>query len=116
MRGWQVTQGQAGDAPQAAGLLAPWLAPAQEVVCDGAYDSNALRALVAEAGANAVIKPHPNRKDPPPFNPVAYKNRCRIEQTFNKFKQFRRLATRYDKLERTFDAFICLRVITLYLN
>ena len=116
MLGWQVTEGQAGDAPQAAGLLAPWLTPAQDVVCDGAYDSNALRALIAEAGANAVIKPHPNRKDPPHFNPVAYKSRHRIEQTFNKFKQFRRLATRYDKLERTFDAFICLRVITLYLN
>ena len=67
MLGWQVTEGQAGDAPQAAGLLAPWLAPAQDVVCDGAYDSNALQALIAEAGANAVIKPHPNRKDPPPF-------------------------------------------------
>ena len=39
-----------------------------------------------------------------------------IEQTFSKFKQFRRIATRYDKLDRSFDAFICLRVITLYLN
>lgn len=114
--GWQVTEGQAGDAPQAAGILSPWLAPAQEVVCDGAYDSDALRALIAEAGANAVIKPHPNRKDPPYFDPVAYQKRHHIEQTFSKFKQFRRIATRYDKLERTFDAFICLRVITLYLN
>ena len=114
--GWQVTEGQAGDVPQAAGLLAPWLAPALEVVCDGAYDSGALRALIAEAGATAVINPHPNRKEPLHFDPVAYEKRHHIEQTFSKIKQFRRLATCYDKLERTFDSFMCLRVITLCLN
>ena len=116
MLGWQLTAGQAGDAPQAAGLLTRWLAPAQEVLGDAAYDSNALRALIAEAGANAVIKPNPRRKNPPLFDPVAYEKRHHIEQTFSKFKQFRRIATRYDKLDRSFDAFICLRVITLYLN
>ena len=114
--GWQLTAGQAGDAPQAAGLLARWLAPAQQVLGDAAYDSDALRALIAEAGANAVIKPNPRRKNLPLFDPVAYKDRHHIEQTFSKFKQFRRIATRYDKLDRSFDAFICLRVITLYLN
>jgi transposase len=114
--GWQLTAGTAGDAPQAAGLLAPWLAPAQEVVADAAYDSNALRALVAAAGATAVIKPNPRRKKKPHFDPQAYQQRHHIEQAINKLKQFRRLATRYDKLDRTFDAFICLRVCTLYLN
>ena len=116
MLGWQLTAGQAGDAPQAAGLLARWLAPAQQVLGDAAYDSDALRALIAEAGANAVIQPNPRRKNMLPFDPVTYKDRCHIEQTFSKFKQFRRVATRYDKLDRSFDAFICLRVITLYLN
>ena len=114
--GWQVTAGQDGDAPQAAGLLGPWLAPAQEVLGDAAYDSDALRALIAEAGALAVINPYPNRKNPPHFDPLAYEKRHHIEQAFSKFKQFRRIATRYDKLGRTYDSFICLRVITLYLN
>ena len=116
MLGWEVTAGTAGDAPQAAGLLAPWLAPGQEVVADAAYDSDALRTGIAEAGANAVIKPNPRRKNKPHFDPVAYQQRHHVEQTFSKIKQFRRLATRYDKLDRSFDAFICLRVITLYLN
>ena len=116
MLGWQLTAGQAGDAPQAAGLLARWLAPAQQVLGDAAYDSDALRALIAEAGADAVIQPNPRRKDMPLFDPVAYKDRHHIEQVFSKFKQFRRIATRYDKLDRSFDAFSCLRVITLYLN
>jgi len=62
--GWPVTAGHVGDAPQAAGLLAPWLAPAQEVRGDAAYDSDALRALSAAAGAIAVIKPNPRRKAP----------------------------------------------------
>ncbi|AMR25542.1 hypothetical protein A0257_22915 (plasmid) [Hymenobacter psoromatis] len=114
--GWQVTAGQAGDAPAAASLLAPWVAPAQEVLGDAAYDSDTLRALIAEARANAVIKPNPRRNNPPHFDPLAYRKRHHIEQTFSKFKQFRRIATRYDKLDRTFDSFICLRVITLYLN
>lgn len=104
MLGWQLPAGQAGDAPQAAGLLAPWLAPAQQVL--GSYDSDALRALIAEAGANAVIKPHSNRKEPPHFDPVTYKERHHIEQTFSKLKQLRRIATRYDELDLTFDACI----------
>jgi len=114
--GWPVTAGHVGDAPQAAGLLAPWLAPAQEVRGDAAYDSDALRALSAAAGAIAVIKPNPRRKAPPHFDPLAYQKRHHLEQTFSKFKQFRRIATRYDKLDRTFDSFICLRVIARYLN
>ena len=114
--GWQLTAGQAGDAPQAAGLLARWLAPAQQVLGDAAYDSDALRALIAQAGATAVIQPNPRRKNLPLFDPVVNKERHHIEQTFSKFKQFRRIATRYDKLDRSFDSFICLRVITLYLN
>ena len=116
MLGWHVTAGTAGDAPQAASLLAPWLDAGQEVVADAAYDSDALRALIAEAGAKAVIKPNPRRLNTPHFDPLVYQQRHHIEQTFSKMKQFRRLATRYDKLDRTFDAFICLRVITLYLN
>ena len=114
--GWKLTAGQAGDAPQAAGLLARWLAPAQQVLGDAAYNSDALRALIAQAGATAVIQPNPRLKNLPIFDRVAYKERHHIERTFSKFKQFRRIATRYDKLARSFDAFICLRVISLYLN
>lgn len=111
-----LTAGPCGDCPEAEGLLRPWLAPAQEVVADAAYDSDALRALIAQAGANAVIKPNPGRKNPPHFDPVAYAKRHHIEQTINKLKQFRRIATRFDKLDRSYESFICLRVITLYLN
>lgn len=114
--GWQLRAGPAGDAPQAAGLLAPGLAPAQEVLGDAAYDSDAWRAVIAAAGAKAIIKPNPGRKNKPHFNPLAYQKRHHIEQTFSKIKRFSRLATRDDKLDRTFDSFLCLRIITLYLT
>lgn len=116
MLAWTLPAGQAGDCPEAEGLLRPWLAPAQEVVADAAYDSDALRELIAEAGANAVIKPNAGRKNMPHFDPVAYANRHHLEQTINKLKQFRRVATRYDKLDRSYESFVCLRIITLYLN
>lgn len=113
---WQLTPGQAGDCPEAAGLLTPWLAPAQEVVADTAYDSDALRGLIAAAGAIAVIPPNPRRRHVPHVDPCAYAKRHHIEQTVNKLKQHRRLATRYDKLDASFEAFVCVRIWTLYLN
>nr|WP_243635871.1 IS5 family transposase [Hymenobacter edaphi] len=114
--GWQLTPGPAGDCPEAAGLLAPWPAPAQQVVADAAYDSDALRAQIAAAGAVAVIKPNPRRKHMPHFDPLAYAQRHHIEQTINKLKHFRRVATRYDKLDSSYNAFVALRVSTSYLN
>lgn len=113
---WTRTAGQAGDCPEAEGLLRLWLAPAQEVVADAAYDRYALRELVARAGANAVIKPNAGRKNRPYFDPVAYAKRHHMEQIINKLKQFRPTATRYDKRDRSYEAFVCLRIITLYLN
>ena len=70
--GWVLTSGQAGDCFEAAGLLTPWLAPAREVVADTAYDSDALRGLIAAAGAIAVTPPSPRRRHVPRFDPCAH--------------------------------------------
>lgn len=116
MLNWVLTPGQAGDCPQAARLLGPHLAPACEVVADTAYDSDALRGFIAAAGALAVIPANPRRRNLAHFDPCAYAKRHHIEQTISKLKQHRRLATRYDKLDTSFEAFICVRILTLYLN
>lgn len=116
MLNWLLTAGQAGDCPQAGYLLAPHLVPACEVVADSAYDSDGLRGWIASEGALAVIPPNPRRKRIPHFDPLAYAKRYHIEQTFNKLKQHRRVATRYDKLVASFEAFLCARIWTLYLN
>ncbi len=107
MLNWRLTASQVGDCPQAGYLLAP----ACEVVADAAYDSDGLRGWLAAEGALAVIPPTPRRKHLPHVDPLAYVKRHHIEQTFNKVKQHRRLATRYDKLAASFEAFVCARII-----
>ena len=90
---------------QAPALLAPHLAPARNVLGDTAYDSDALREQIAQAGANAVIPPRPNRKVPLLFDPVTYRDRNQVERLINRLKQPRRVATRYDKLADSYAAF-----------
>ena len=110
-----LTAGQADDAPQAAALLAPLLAPARQMLADTAYDSDAIRAQIAETGAVAVIPPRPNRRQPPHLDLLAYRDRNQVERLINCLKQFRRIATRYDKLTDSYAAFVQLHAITLWL-
>ena len=83
-----LTAGQAGDAPQAAELLAPLLVPARQVLADTAYDSDALRAQIAQTGAVAVIPSRPNRLQPPHLDPLTYRDRNPVERHINRLKQF----------------------------
>ena len=90
-----VTGGEAHDSTTAAELLADQTTPA--VIADKAYDNNALRGLIADLGAQAVIPSLGSRKVRIPHDAIAYKLRNRIERFFNKLKHFRRIATRYDR-------------------
>jgi transposase len=76
---------------------------------DKAYDSSELREDLDERGTKPVI-PNRNdtRKQPFSFNKRLYKLRWRIEAAFNRLKDFRRIATRYDKLARNYLASVCL--------
>ena len=71
-------------------------------VMDKAYDSHAIRQFLAALGIEAVIPPRANRSEPIHYDAEKYKLREKVERWFNKLKQFRRIATRYDKLIRTF--------------
>lgn len=68
------------------------------LLADKSYDANALRSAVAELKAWANIPPKDNRKEQICFCPFLCKARNLIQRFFNKAKQFRRIATRYDKL------------------
>ena len=81
---------------------------AQCVVADKAYDSDALRQTIKDAGAEAVIPPRANRRQPPDWSRATYKHRNLIERFFCRIKHFRRIATRYEKLAERFASFICL--------
>lgn len=90
-----VTAGQDGDVTAALILLEGQTAEA--VLADKAYDSNALRGLIAGIGAIAVIPSNRTRKIIIPHDAGIYKLRNRIERCFNHLKHFRRFATRYDR-------------------
>ena len=73
-----------------------------------AYDSTELREELDEHGTKSVIPNRSNRKQPFSFSKRLYKLRWRIEAAFNRLKDFRRIATRYDKLARNYLASVCL--------
>jgi transposase len=88
--------------------------PTVRVLADKAYDSAALRRLLAEKNIKAVIPNRSNRKQPFSFDAHTYKRRNVVERTFCRLKDFRRFATRYDRLAATFLATACLAAIVAY--
>jgi transposase len=75
---------------------------------DKAYDSAELRDELDGQGTKPVIPNRSNRKQPFGFDKRLYKLRWRIENAFNRLKDYRRIATRYDKLGRNYLASVCL--------
>jgi putative transposase len=75
---------------------------------DKAYDSAELREDLHERGTKSIIPNRCNRKQPFSFSKPIYKLRWRIESAINRLKDFRRIATRYDKLARNYLASVCL--------
>lgn len=107
-----ITAGQAGDVTQAPALLHDQIGEA--VLADKAYDSNALRAIIADMGATAVIPSNRTRKVIIPHDINVYKQRNRIERCFCRLKHFRRFATRYDRRTPHFAGFIHLAAAMIW--
>jgi transposase len=110
-----LTPGQACDLDGADALLPALVAPV--VIADKSYDADE-RVLqpLAQAGKTAVIPPKANRKQPRAYDRERYKTRPRIENFFCQLKQFRAIATRYDKTARNFLAAIHLTATIIWLN
>lgn len=109
-----VTAGQAGDITVAPALLEGQSGEA--LLADKAYDSNALRALIADMNAAAVIPSNRSRKILIPHDAGVYKHRNRIERCFNRLKHFRRFATRYDRRTVHFTGFVHLAAAMIWLR
>jgi transposase len=90
---------------------------ADTVIADKGYDADA-RVIepLHKAGKTAVVPPKRHRKHPRPYDRHLYKARHLIENFFCKLKQFRAIATRYDKTARNFLAAVQLASITVWLN
>ena len=82
----------------------------RQLIADKAYDPDNVRALLAVQGAEVVISPMPGRPATPPFDARTYRARNLIERAFCRLKDWRAIATRYDKTARNFLAGICLAI------
>jgi transposase len=109
-----LTAGQKGDAPQADALIEDLAA--EVVMADTAYDSDRLRKAIVGKGAQAVIPNNPSRARKYPLDKQLYAQRHLIECCFSKLKQFRRIATRYEKTARNYRAMIALAATILWLR
>lgn len=88
----------------------------EAVLADKGYDSDALLQTITNTGAQCVIPPTKNRTVQRKYDLYLYKERNQLERLFNKLKNFRRVATRYDKLDMAFLSFIHLAAIYLWLK
>ena len=98
-------------------MAGPLLDAAGRVRCliaDKGYDANALRKRLKAEGAAVVIPGRSNRKVPVDYAAVRYKGRWRIEAAFCRLKDFRRIATRYDKLARNFLSAVALATLVAF--
>ena len=78
------------------------------VIADKAYDSDKIRKSLAARGIIAVIPSRSNRRHPVPLDKERYRTRHLVENYFAKIKQFRRIATRYEKTDTSFAGMIDL--------
>ena len=102
-----LSGGEAHDCP-VAGHLVRKVKPSKHMLGDKAYDSAELRGELQERGTKPVIPNRSCRKQPFSFNRRLYKARWLIENAFNRLKDFRRIATRYDRLACNYLASVCL--------
>src|SRR5215471_12084404 len=107
-----LTTGEAHDNRLVARLLSRLKTGAMGLA-DRGYDADWIRALVRQRGAWANIPPRSNRTEALSFSPYLYRARNLVERFFNKIKQCRRVATRYDKLAANYLAFVQLASIRL---
>ena len=89
---------------------------AEALLADKGYDANHLVEKIEKRGTQIVIPAKQNRKIQRVYDTDLYKERNRIERFFNKLKQFRRVAARYDKLLANFMGFVKLAAIAIWLK
>jgi transposase len=83
---------------------------------DKGYDSDRLVQVIENQGAEAVIPPKKNRKEPRAYDEHIYKERNKVERLISLMKQYRRVATRYEKTAQNFLGFIYVAAIMILLR
>ena len=111
---YSLSPGQKADISSAPALIKGM--KAKGVIADKGYDSRAFRDLIRSKRMRIVIPSTRSRKRRIPYNRVAYKERNLVERCFNKLKHFRRVATRYDRLDCHFLALLYLASTMIWLR
>lgn len=107
-------EGQQSDYGRAAEMLSS--VKARTVIADKGYDADYLVDMLEKVGIQVVIPPRSYRKKPRQLDQALYKNRNQIERFFCRLKNFRRIATRYDKTQTCFLAFAHLASAYLWIH
>lgn len=111
---FRLTGGERHDMAEAENLI-EGMQNVGAVVADKAFDAASLLERIGTMNATAVIPPKANRKEVRSYDTHVYKSRNLIERFFARIKQFRRIATRYDKLSSRFNAFLHLACAYVWL-
>jgi transposase len=109
-----LTAGQASEYTQAEALIEGF--EAGYVLADKGYDSDAFVSAITESRAIPVIPSKKNRKTPRDLDKTLYKERNLVERLFQKLKNFRRIATRYERLARNYQAMLSIVATVIWLN
>ena len=109
-----LTPGNSHDLAAAAGLVEGVIS--RTILADKAYDSDAFRSVLADLGLGACIPPKSNRIAPASFHKGHYKRRHQVENFFQRIKEKRAIATRYEKLASRFLALVTLAAICDWLH
>ncbi len=111
----KLSEGQAHDGRSAQDMLGS-VGRGDILLADRAYDSNALRETLAARGARANVRAMPQRLNPPAFSKRLYRKRNLVERFFNKLKQFRAVASRYDKRDDNYLACVKLASVRIWMR
>jgi len=108
-----LSEGQMSDFKGAA-LMIDDLPPAKVLLGDKGYDADWFRDALAKRGIEACIPSKSNRKEPIPHDKALYRERHKIENTFGRIKDWRRIHTRYDRCAHTFMSAICIAATVIF--
>lgn len=108
-----LTEGQMSD-HKGAFLLLSALPNAKELLADKGYDSDWFRAALSERGITPCIPPRKNRKVQYHYDKTLYRQRHKIENVFGRIKDWRRVATRYDRCAHAFMSAISIAATCCY--
>jgi transposase len=108
-----LTGSEAADSPHLPDLIAG--VEVEAVLADKGYDSDANRAAIRRRAAVPCIPPRKNRKEPIAYDRHLYRERNVVERFFGQLKQYRRVATRFDKKAANFLGVVWLAPISIVL-